>query len=265
MQLRIFKLIVAAIIVMATSATATPTVYVSNPYTPGNTQSAYYSCEINGIPLNQCYTDVDYDGSYRITDFRWWGDYLGPSIIHFPGFQFEICASAADGRPGVPVYTEFFLNYDNLVIIDGPSGLGTKYGATLATPFAGAAGKYWFSVKAMIEAGPYYPYEKWGWTTSQTTRLGNDDWQRYGDYTNSPGSLLWQTPQPGDLTFEVLGEAVVPEPASLALFGFGLAGFLAAGASRRKRNSTFGSALLHAALPRTGRRDEGHSTGGKLS
>ena len=41
-------------------------------------------------------------------------------------------------------------------------------------------------------------------------------------------------PQPGDLTFKVTGENLVPEPASLTLFGMGLFGGLAVIRRRKK-------------------------------
>jgi hypothetical protein len=225
MKLWMLKIAVIGVIVLAVSAAASPTVFVSNPYTPGLSESAHFSTSHSGVLLNQCYTDVDYDGTYKITDFHWWGMELGGSATDLNGFRLQMFANDGSDMPGAEVYSEFF-GSSSFTVNDGPDFFDAKYGVDLATPFAGPAGKYWFSVTA-----DFTSTWLWGWTTSQTTRLGLDDKQYYSDFSNN---WLWGTPQPGDLTFEVTGESVVPEPASLTLFGIGLFSGLAAIRRRKK-------------------------------
>jgi hypothetical protein len=226
MKLRMLKITWACVILLAVSAAASPTVFVSNPYTTGNSQTADGSFSDDGVLRAQGFTDVDYNGSYKITDFHWWGTELGSSASDLNGFLLKVYSNDVNDMPGTEVYSEFF-GASNVTIDDGPDFFDAKYGVNLTTPFSGSAGKYWFSVTADFTSVPWF----WGWTVSQTTRLGLDDKHYYLDNSNN---WQWATPEPGDLTFEVSGENIVPEPASLTLFGIGLFGGLAAIRRRKK-------------------------------
>ena len=224
MELKMMKLIVAGMVMMVANALASPTVFVTNPYTSNVSPIAALAESHNGVLAIQSYTDVDYDGSYKITDFHWWG--MEPMFAqNLNGFRLQIFANSVSDAPGSEVYSEFF---DSSIVAmnDGPDVWDTKYGVNLTTPFAGAAGKYWFSVTADLSG-----YGMWGWTLTQGKRLGHDDWQYYKD---PPGTWGLHTEDPGDLSFEVTGESLVPEPASLTLFGIGLASGLAAIRRRKK-------------------------------
>ena len=229
MELRIFKLTVAAIIVLAISASATPITFISNPITGGIHQSFFGSSVTTRGVESQCFADVDLNGSYGVTDFLWWGESF-TDWGQYGGFHFQIFANDTGDKPGAEVFSETF---------DGPGDgltftrIGPRYWGyrvNLTTPFVGAAGKYWFSVTAGGPGAEELDH-LWGWAASQTTRLWHDDRRYYRDDANN---WFWDTPGPGDLAFEVMGEELIPEPASLTLFGIGLASGLAAIKRRKK-------------------------------
>lgn len=218
---------ILAIALMALVSTpAYGLIMLSNPYVPGYNQSAAHSGGLyNGSPVRS-YTDIMYDGSYRITDFHWWGWDVSPAA-GFQSFDVQIYANGGDGKPGDQVFAQSF-TLDALTVTPGVGDnvWGTKYEADFSTPFVGAAGRYWIGV-----TGNYDDNAIWGWTLNETSRIFNEDWQMCNAFDGG-----WGHTYLGDLTFEVSGEyinTVIPEPATLALLGLGLAGGYIA--SRRRK------------------------------
>lgn len=217
------KLFLGAMIVAlaATTALAAPVVF-SNPFVDKSGVS-YSSVEQSGSPLFTSFTDYNYDGSVAITDFHWWG----LTADGADGFFFRIFSNGAGDMPaGNPLYEEFFAgNADQTFAGNDAFGLNVyKYSIDLTNPFTGPAGTYWFSVVASFpgQAG------NWFWTQAGQYS-GNLDWQYYtaGDE--------WSHPYLGpDLSFEITGASVVPEPTTLVLFGFSLLG---GGALLRRKRS----------------------------
>jgi hypothetical protein len=192
-------------------------VVFSNPYDV-NSISLYSST----TGLYQCVVDYDYNGSFSITDFHWWGSQIGD----YDGFRFEIWSDNGSGLPGTNVYTE------SIVGDAGATATGDqvsfydiyKYGFDLATPFSGAAGKYWFSVVGTAQGA-------WLWAVSGSRQFLNDL-----QYNVAIGGTIYNgSPWENDFAFEISsGSSVVPEPATMTLFGLGLLG--SALAARRSKN-----------------------------
>ncbi|TFH64043.1 MAG: hypothetical protein E4G91_07040, partial [Candidatus Zixiibacteriota bacterium] len=107
MRLRIFKVVVALVIVLTISATATPITFISNPITGGIHQS-FFGSSVTTIGVeSQCFADVDLTGSYGVTDFLWWGESF-TDWEQYGGFHFQIFATGANDKPGSAVFSETF-------------------------------------------------------------------------------------------------------------------------------------------------------------
>jgi hypothetical protein len=209
-----------AILCASASVLASPVVF-SNPYDVNST-NAYSSA--NG--LHQSVADYDYDGSFSITDFHWWGIPYGT----VPGFRFEIWSDDGTGLPGTNVYFENIIGDAGATAVgDQVSGLDVyKYGFDLATPFSGPGGKYWFSVVGLGQ-------ENWFWALSGSRQF-NDDLQYVGTIG---GTIVLGNPYENDFAFEISsGSSVVPEPATMTLFGLGLLGSALAARRSKKKNHT---------------------------
>jgi hypothetical protein len=216
-----FFLLTLLAICVTSSLLAGPVMF-SNPFV-NNNGFDYSSAAQNGTPLFTVFTDYNYDGSFAITDFHWWG----LTADGVSGFNFRMFANGADNKPtGSALYDEFFAGNANQTLAGkDASGFDVfKYSVNLTNPFHGAAGTYWFSVVAD------FPGQSGNWFWTQSTQyVGNLDWQYYtvGDEWSHP----YLSP---DMSFEITGGDVVPEPATLSLLGLGLLG---SGAFFRRKRS----------------------------
>jgi hypothetical protein len=218
MNRKFLSFLALALVVASASAIASPVVF-SNPYDVNST-NAYSSAS----GLHQSVADYDYDGSFSITDFHWWGIPFGSDL----GFRFEIWSDDGTGLPGTNVYFENIIGDAGATAVgDQVSGLDVyKYGFDLATPFSGASGKYWFSVVSLGQ-------ENWYWALSGSRQF-NDDLQYVGTIG---GTIVLGNPRENDFAFEISGgSSVVPEPTTMTLFGLGLLGSALAARRSKKKN-----------------------------
>ena len=225
----IFTLV--ALAAMAVAASASPVIYSQaydmDSFLGYNSTTRYDGDFLVNSPLLQCFTDYNYDGSYSITDFHWWGfDFHGVSP---DAFRFEIWTDDGFDNPLDRVFSQFSLG--SSVLSEGTGDLFNgvevlKYNLDLASVWSGAAGKYWFSIVGYYDESSDDQY-----FLGQTDDFyGSPDWQ-YNFLSDT-----WQNTQFADFAFEVTGEAsAIPEPATMALFGLGLS-LLGGSLRRRKRN-----------------------------
>jgi hypothetical protein len=208
-----FKLtIVIAILLLASASSFAGTVFFSNPIdmTSG---TAYTSVNWNGSDYYRCFTDYNYDGSCRITDFHWWGAaHYGNAGID--SFVVSIFTDNGSDAPGAEIFHQVAAGDANAVSV-GNAGFGYeafKYSMDFSSAFTGPAGKYWFSTYGYTQNANA---DEFFWATSATRVFANDI------QDNWPSGSYLATPQE-DFAFELSGDNVVPEPSTLILLGLGL-------------------------------------------
>lgn len=223
-------LAIAALAAMMLVPALQADVFYSHPYDPNSTD-AVASDNYTG---QYSFADYYWDGGGSITDFHWWGAVASPfgGNGYIDGFQVEIWSH--DGtldRPDQQLYSEYFAGDAGATFVESNANYSYdvyKYGVDLSTPFTPTASGYlWFSVWAHVNYS-----SQWYWA------LGNGD-PYNGDMAFIASGEYWApiSNVVGDqgFAFELSDDgSTVPEPTTLALFGFGLVGL----AMRKRRRQS---------------------------
>lgn len=237
MKLKTLILTIAVLTIMVTPCLQAGSTFFSNPYSENSEIAIHSRYSSNPHYENRWHNFADFywGGDFEITDFHWWGVPIDTGA-EYSNWLFQIYDQDPNGHPGNLLYEESVFNNAHATFVDhndqfGPNDVGASdvysYWFDLATPFAPSeAGTLWFSIYAVSD-------HDWSWAMSDGDPY-QQDWLLYqfdnGHYwTHVPGY------REGDFdgfAFELSGDpSTVPEPTTLALFGFGLIGM----AMRRKR------------------------------
>jgi hypothetical protein len=205
--------LLAALLLVGSPLQAT-TIYGHSTDLSGSVASQYDP--VSG-EIAKAYDNFTLSAASSVTGLGWVGSYFFGSSGGINGFLVEIWGDSA-GVPGSNLFTATVSGNANETSLGNDSNGDPTfiYNASLATPFAAAAGtSYWLSIQPTL-AGT----SQWGWENGT-----GGDGTAYQVFFGSPTVIS------NDLTFSLNsdggGSVSVPEPGTATLLLLGLAAFRA--------------------------------------
>jgi hypothetical protein len=178
----------------------------------------------------QAYNDFTLTSAATITGMEWWGGYFSFASVNNPitdAFDYIIATDSGGGQPGATVASGS-LNSLTRTDTGSEDAAGMEvydYTAAPSPVISLAAGQYYLDIYDTVSnpTGEFFTWEL------SAAGVGTAEW------SYSPIAGGWDDNSPDQLAFNLTGDAVVPEPATMTLLGLGLAGLVAKVARRKNR------------------------------
>ena len=209
------------------SASASAVTLVNNGGSSG--YGGAFSDTANGLQW-EAYNDFTLTSAATITGMEWWGGYYSFASVNnaiTDAFDCIIATDSGGGQPGATVASGS-LNSLTRTYTGSEDAAGMEvydYTAELSPDITLAAGQYYLDIYDTV-SNP--SDDSFTWELS-ATGVGTAEWS----YSNSLDE--WANNSPAQLAFNLTGDVVVPEPATMTLLGLGLAGLMAKFARRKNR------------------------------
>jgi hypothetical protein len=175
------------------------------------------------------YNQFTLSSAATITGMEWWGFYYSGNTPPASGDIFDYDIQSNPGGGGQPSGDITSGVLGSLAVTDTGTldqGLFEVYKYDASASVTLPAGTYYLSIYDTVSN----PGNTFAWCESTVSAVGTSEWS----YDTS-GAFGWLGSPEVGLAFNLTGGAAVPEPATMTLFGLGLAGLVSKLARRKNR------------------------------